>query len=239
MAGFLQKVANVVSPLPYAYRKMRKQRAEDIQTKKAVKKGQEMAIKKEKLAMPSYKAGAKELERQIKGKGEGPATHLRDIQERFQRAAQGAEKFYEPIKQQALADFRQSTQPELVNRFGRQSGSGSSALNQALAAAQSNLSRGLAADFAGFQTNLAQNLLSQSQQAKLAAQQQRYAAATQGIGQPSAYIPPTIAPPTSLQRFGPLGAGIAGGVAGGIAGGPGGAVQGYQLGSQAGQTLFG
>lgn len=232
MAGLLSKIG---SPGKYVYDKFRKERSESKAQNKAVKKGQKMAIKKEEKAYPVYKRGLKELEAELRGKHALPSD-LGDIMERFQRAGKGAEEFFAPIKENALAEFEQYGIPQITNRF-RDTG-GSSAMNQALAAARTNLSRQLASDFAGFQTNLASSLLNQSQQAKLANQQHYGNLANAAIGQPSAYLPPTQLAPTGLQKWGPLLSGVIGGIGGGLTAGPGGAVTGFQSGTQIGNTLF-
>lgn len=94
-------------------------------------------------------------EQQTKFEKQGLSDLVRD----FERAGKGAEKIFEPVKQQALTDFQQKTIPGVMGAFGREQGAGSSALNQALAAAATNLHRGLASDFAGIQSGVASNLL--------------------------------------------------------------------------------
>lgn len=84
---------------------------------------------------------------------------LSDLIKDYERAGRGAERIFEPIKQQALADYQQNTLPGVMGAFGRQQGAGSSALNQALAASAANLQRQLASDFAGIQSGLANQLL--------------------------------------------------------------------------------
>lgn len=226
-----------LSPFYGAYKSHRKSRSKDIEKNKQIEKGQKMAIKKEKKAYPFYKQGLKELEAELQGK-HGIPSELGDIMHRYERATKGAEKFYAPIKEQALQEFSQVTSPEIFGKFGREQGAGSSALNQALAAARTNLSRQLASDFAGFQTQYAGNLLNTSQQGKLANLQQRSNIANAAIGQPSAYTPPLEMAPSGWQKYGSLGTGVLGGVLGGLAAGPGGAVAGFQGGTQLGQTIF-
>ena len=122
---------------------------------------------KESKAMKPYKKGAREeLEKISKGK-HGVTASLGDLQRKLERAGKDADKFYQPIKDQAMQDFKRVTEPGIVNAFGRESGSESSALNQAMAAAQVDLQGRMAADFAGYKTNYAQNLVNQSQQGKL------------------------------------------------------------------------
>lgn len=50
-----------------------------------------------------------------------------------------AQKVLEPIQQESIRRYQQETIPETYGRFGREQGAGSSALNQALAAARTNL----------------------------------------------------------------------------------------------------
>lgn len=138
----------------------------------------EMSVAQKKHDEKSRKSALYDL-RQI-GKGEGLPGYektkydkakyekqtLHGLVKDFARAGKGAEKIFEPIKQEALANFEQQTTPEIANQYGRESGSGSSALNQAMAAAKVNLQRGLASDFAGLQANLAGNLLGQREQSR-------------------------------------------------------------------------
>lgn len=50
-----------------------------------------------------------------------------------------AQKVLAPIEQESIRRYQQETIPETYGRFGREQGAGSSALNQALAAARTNL----------------------------------------------------------------------------------------------------
>lgn len=148
------------------------------------KKAQKAEYKAHKFAAEEYvkeakhdragKRAAKYDLRQI-GKGKGLPKYekaeyekqtLHGLMKDFERAGRGAEKIFEPIKQEALANFDQYTTPEIANQYGRESGGGSSALNQAMAAARGNLQRSLASDFAGLQANLAQNFLGQREQSR-------------------------------------------------------------------------
>ncbi len=125
------------------------------------KKGQKFAVKaakeREKLALPVYK----DL---LKGK-HMPTRDLKTLVKDFERAGRGAEKIFAPIQEQALSQFGQYTEPQLATQFSGGT-AGSSAMNQALAAARGNLQQGLASDFASLQANLAQNLLSQRESGK-------------------------------------------------------------------------
>ena len=111
------------------------------------------------------RAGARVQRDILKGK-HAPTLSLKELQRDFQRATKGAEELYAPIKANALQEFGQSTLPGVLSEFGDAGLGRSSALNQALAAARTNLSRQLASDFAGFQTNLAQNMIGQREQNK-------------------------------------------------------------------------
>jgi Chaperone of endosialidase len=112
----------------------------------------------------------------------------------FEKAGRGAEGMFAKQKENALAEFNQRTRPEIAGQFApNQYGgsSGSSAMNQALAAAQGNLQRGLNADYEVLRNNLAGGLLGQQEQqrqfgstfgaqqnqfgAQLGAQQNQYA----------------------------------------------------------------
>lgn len=84
---------------------------------------------------------------------------LGDLVKDYERAGAGAAKIFEPIKQQALANYQQNVAPGIYGQFGREQGAGSSALNQALAASRVNLERSLASDFSGIQSGLANQLL--------------------------------------------------------------------------------
>lgn len=174
---------------------------------------------------------------------------LEDLLNDFKRAGKGAEKIFAPIKEAAVANFDQYTAPEVVNQYGRESGSGSSALNQAMAAARGNLQRSLAADFAGLQSNLASNLLGQREQSRQFANQSQLAninARLQGsgalLGQPinpqftglgsaNPYMQSNNRGPSGFQSL--LGAGLqaAGTIAGGMFAGPAGAVAGNRAAS--------
>lgn len=158
----------------------------------------EQAVKEAKALYPHKKSALGDLEKIQKGKGAPeykpktkyepskfkPETNyehrtLTQLTKDFERAGRGAEKIFEPIKQNALAEFHQNVLPGINNSLGSESKS-SSALNQAIAAAGGNLQRGLASDFASLQTNLAGNLLGQREQ-------QRQFGAQFGAGQEQFY----------------------------------------------------
>jgi hypothetical protein len=127
--------------------------------KKAQKYGAKHLVKREKQA---YRL-SKEL---AKGK-HGPTIKLSKLMHDFERAGKGAEKIFAPIKEQALQEFGQTTLPGVLSEFGDAGLGRSSALNQALAAARTNLSSQLASQFAGLQSNLASNFLQQRESNKL------------------------------------------------------------------------
>lgn len=201
--------------------------------KKLVKKGQKMALEKEKALHGAYKGGIHELKNVLKHKRDVPSG-LGDIIQRYEKAGRGAEKIFAPVREQALANYSQKIVPETVGRLSEGT-AGSSALNQALAASRANLERGLASDFASLQSNLAQNLLSTSQQAKQQNLQNRFNAVGQILQQPTAYSPVTQASPSPWSSIFP----IATTAIGGALGGPGGAAIGSQLGGALSPTLFG
>lgn len=232
-----------ISPAKYLFDKYRKGRAADKEQNKQIKKGQEMAIKKEKAAYPVYKEGLKEISGLLEGK-HAPTTEGGKLLSDYERFYKGAGEFLQPqFQQQAEQAHREQSMygaPQLRSEYGANSGQGSksSALNQALAAARMNLSRQLENDFAQKQMGLASGILQQREQNKQFMQGARSNLASMAIGQPSAYTPPLEMAPTSLQKYGPLVMGAIGAVGGGMATGGAGAVQGYQTGSQLGQTLF-
>lgn len=109
---------------------------------------------------------------------------LKQLTKDFEKAGKGAEKIFAPVRENALAQFNQQTEPEVAGQFAPNAyggSSGSSAMNQALAAAQGNLQRNLASDFAGLQANLANNLMTSREQqrqfgAQFGAQQNQFGA---------------------------------------------------------------
>lgn len=192
--------------------------------KKAQKYGAKHLVKREKQAY--------QLSKELAEGKHGPTIELSKLLQDFQRAGKGAEKIFAPIKEQALSEFNQVTAPEIFGQFGRQAGAGSSALNQALAAARGNLSRQLASDFAGLQANLAGNLLQQRESNKLS-QLNSYLqqSGLSGGLQQGAFSDPYLQrqggkPPSLLSTL--LGSGLqaAGTIGGAILGGPPGTIAG-------------
>lgn len=137
---------------------------------KAHKYFAEDAVRESKENRPYKTSAKKELQGISKGK-HGVTSSVGELNKKLSRSREYAEQYYAPLQekttQQALKDFERTTQPQIVNNFGRESGAGSSALQQAMAAAKVDLHDRLATNFEGLRTNLAQNMLSQSEQGKL------------------------------------------------------------------------
>jgi hypothetical protein len=128
----------------------------------------EISVEQAKHGEKYRKSSQHDLRQIAKGKGIPKYEHLtlHGQEKDLKRAGKGAEAFYAPIKEQAIKNFDQYTMPEVSDRYGRESGGGSSALNQAMAAARGNLQSQLASDFAGYKTNMAQNMLNQREQSR-------------------------------------------------------------------------
>jgi len=127
----------------------------------------ELAYQQAKQTAPYKKSAANALKQIQKGR-HLPETSITNLLKTYEKAGRGAEKLFEKQKEERLAEFDQYVQPDVVNRFGRESGAGSSALNQALAAAKTNLSRQLSSDYEQLRNNLAMNLMGQQYQGKVA-----------------------------------------------------------------------
>jgi hypothetical protein len=202
---------------------------------------QEKYLKDLAAKQPLQKETLSELRDILSGK-HLPTTSLGDLMKDFQRAGKGAEEIFAPIKEQALEEFGTQTVPGIYGHFGLEMGARSSALNQALSAARSNLSRQLASDFSSLQSNLAQNLLNQRESNRLNALQSRLQTAGLGLGQPVNLLQTGLASqnPYLQKQGGPssaatlLGAGIqaAGTIGGAYLGGPAGAAAGSAAASQ-------
>ena len=124
-----------------------------FKAQKAATKG---AIKREKHAYRAYKHGIRELENQ--------PTDIVGILKQFEQAGQGAEKIFQPMKENAIAEYEQLIPSQLRNQaVSTGGGARSSALNQALFAGRSQLNRQLEADYSSLKANLAQNLMGQLQ----------------------------------------------------------------------------
>jgi len=208
--------------------------------KKAKKYFIHKAEKREKLGVHGLRKGMEALEEVQKGKHAIPSD-LNEIIKRFEKAGRGAEKIFAPIREEAMHRFQTETQPQLGAALGGRQLGASSAMKQALSASQENLQRSLASDFAQLQSNLAQNLLGQSQQAKLQNLNAYLSSASgmmgqgtspvaQGISQQAQYLPSSGQPSFGRQLLG-TGLGIAGSIIGnaiapGIGGVVGGAIGG-------------
>lgn len=235
--AFLKNVAKIVTGglgFQTLYKKYRKGRAEDKANEKNVKDQQNLAKKREERAHRLQKPASKQQRHIIEGKDAIP-TDIRELNKQLQQAGEGSEQFYQPIQNQAVRNFNQQTVPNLLTQYGQGSKS-SSALNQALGSAASQLHENLAANFANMKqqqamgvfnasnANRAQNIANQSNASQVA------------LGSPSAYQP-YMGGPSNQSQFWNKALPIAGGVAGGIAGGPGGIVPGMQAGTAIGQVV--
>lgn len=215
----------------------------EYKAKKAIAKS---AKEREKVGLKAYKKGVAGLERIQEGKGAIPSD-LQDIQERYARSLQGTEKMFEKQKANAIAEYQQLYAPEIRSQYSSGQGSRSSALNQALAAAQTNLARGLNADYESLRNNVASNIFSQSQQSKLANLNAQLQASgglsSQGVNPVATNLAlqPTYLQssnqPSTFRKIMAGGSTVAGGVAGGLAtgGNPAGIAAGIQGGSAVGQ----
>jgi hypothetical protein len=216
-------------------------------TEKKVKKASlKSAKERDKVSLDAYKKGLKSLEDIQKGKG-ALSSDLGDIQSRYKRALKGAESMYKDQKANAIAEYQQTYAPQVRGTYGAASGQGSrsSVLNQALAAAQGNLTRGLNADYEQLRNTLASNLLNMSQEGKLANLNANLSASSglsgQGVNPVSAALSqqasymPSSGQPNRFQKIMAGGSAITGAIAGGMAGGPVGAGVGLQAGNAVGQ----
>lgn len=92
---------------------------------------------------------------------------IKQLTKDFEKAGRGAESMFAKQKENALAEFNQRVRPGVAGQFAPNqygSSSGSSAMNQALAAAEGNLQRALNSDYESLRTNLASNILGQQEQ---------------------------------------------------------------------------
>jgi len=214
------------------------------------------ARKREKASLPSYIAAQKGLADIGQGTG-AIETDPSRLAQAMQATSGLAQQYFEPHKQQAMAEFNQYQAPEVRNQYGANAGSRSSALNQALAAAAGNLHRQLSADYSGLSLGLGQDLLNRQQSGQQFNLQSRMAALQQGLNPQGQLAQATAASPNYLAKSpssnkgqatasgalqgaltgfsmgGPWGA-LAGGVAGGGAGYLGGGQSSGQMGGQAG-----
>ena len=171
-------------------------------TEKKIKKATlKSAKEREEVSLGAYKKGVKSLEDIQKGKGALPSD-LGDIQSRYARALKGAKNMFKDQKTNAIAEYQETYAPQVRGTYGAAAGQGSrsSALNQALAAAQVNLTRGLNADYETLRNSVATNTLNTSQQGKLANLNANLSASSgltnqgvnpvsQGLSQQAQYLP--------------------------------------------------
>lgn len=141
-----------------------------------------------------------------------------------------------PIQQESLRQFRQNVLPEIFGSFGR-GNKGSSALNQALASAATNLQSNLSSQFA--QLGLGERARQQEMQYNAANQltQSGLPAAQIGLTKDKyAYVGQG---PSAAQKVGAVALPAAGAIIGGLAGGgvPGAKI-GATVGSAASQALL-
>lgn len=91
---------------------------------------------------------------------------LNDLIKNYERAGKGAEKIYAPIKEQALHEFQTQTLPGITQQLGGTGFKSSSSINRQAAAAGGNLHRGINADFAGIQQQLAENMIARRENSR-------------------------------------------------------------------------
>lgn len=240
----LKNVVNALFPVGYGINKYREANKKAKEHNRLVAKGEKMAIKKEQKAHEFYKSGIKQAQELTSGK-HGPTTEGGKLMHDYERFYNQAGDFLRPQfdreATQAYQEQNMYQSPELRNQYGAASGQGSksSALNQALAAARTNLSRQLENDFSQRQMGLASGILQQREQNKQFDFSGRSNLAQMALNQPSAYQPPSGQQATGSQIWGPWATGIIGGIGGGMTAGPGGAVQGFQTGTQFGKSIWG
>jgi len=216
-------------------------------TEKKVKKAAlKSAKERDKVALSGYKKGIKGLEEALRGKGALPSEQS-EIQRRYARALKESEGMFDAQKANAIAEYQQTYAPQIRGTYGAASGQGSrsSALNQALAAAQSNLTRGLNADYEALRNNVASNIMNATYGNKLSNLNAQLSSASgltnQGVNpvsgslaQQSSYLPKSNDPST-FRKIMAGGSTIAGTAAGAMFGGPVGAGIGMQTGNAIGQ----
>ncbi len=204
------------------------------------------AKERDKIDLEAHKKGINALEKIQAGKGALPSSQS-EIQDRYQKALKSAEGMFDAQKQNAISEYQQTYAPQVRGSYGAASGQGSrsSALNQALAAAQTNLARGLNADYEQLRNNVASNITNTTYGNKLSNLNAQLQSAGGLSGQNISPVAQNLSmQPTYLQStrqpnmFNKIMAGgttVAGGIAGGIAGGPAGAAAGVQAGNAIGQ----
>lgn len=205
-------------------------------TKRIALKG---AREREKASIPSYIAAQKGLTDIGQGAG-ALETDTGKLAQAMQATSGLANQYFEPHKQQAMAEFNQYQAPEIRNQ-GAGAGSRTSALNQALAAAAGNLHRQLASDYSGLSLGLGQDLLNRQERGQQFNQQSRLSALQSGlqgqggllsnVGTQASYLPKS---PSSNRGQAAAGGALQGALTGFSVGGPWGALAGGVLGGGAG-----
>lgn len=163
-----------------------------------------------------------------------PTTDINALLNEFKQTYKSAGEFLRPQFQgqanQAFNEQNMFQSPEIRNQFGAAGGQGSrsSSLNQALAAARTNLERQLTNDFSQQQMGLAGGIQQMAHQ-----NQANYVNQLAGVGSQGAFLDPYL----RSQKGPSMGSQIAGGLiqAGGtalgaLAGGPAGMAAGSALG---------
>lgn len=121
---------------------------------------------KSKYEPSKFKPKAEYEPSKFKPKTEFERSSLGKLQKDFARAGEGLEPLFAQRKQAALADFAQNVAPQIATNAGAAGSSKSSAVRQAIAGAQGNLSRNLSADFESMRNNIATNLLGERERQK-------------------------------------------------------------------------
>lgn len=192
--------------------------------KKLTRAAQSAERKRIEASLPTYKGSQKALQELQQGKGL-PQTDSSKLLEAMRSTEGMAKQYFEPHKQEALANFAQYQAPEVRNAYGANAGSRSSALNQALAASAGNLHRQLNADFQNLSLGLGQNLLDRQQRNQELGLQTRLSAIQGGLQPQSNFAAQTALQPQYLPKGPPsntgkriLGGAIQGGISGAAAG---------------------
>jgi len=192
--------------------------------KKLTREAQSAERKRIKASLPTYQASQKALQELQAGKGLPEADPSKILQ--TLRETEGAAKqYFEPHKQETLANFAQYQAPEVRNAYGANAGSRSSALNQALAASAANLHRQLNSDFQNLSLGLGQNIMDRQQRAQDVGLQTRLGAIQAGLQPQSSFAAQTALQPQYLPKGPPSNTGkniIGGAAQGAIAGAPAG-----------------
>lgn len=165
----------------------------------------------------------KEIERSLK-----PGENLRQYGKSYELAQQ----MMQPQVQEARRQFQQEEAPQMISDLGMGNRS-SSALNQALASAMTNLNHRMTGQTQQLAAQLAESDMNRRMQAA-----QYGGQVGQNMMNVSPYLPSSGQPGVGKQLLG-HGIDIAAGAAGTFFGGPGGGMAAYQLSNQATQKLKG